>query len=480
VDIVLNWLWQGVAIAVAAAVILRVLPRSRTQARYGTLWVGSVAVVALPAVPAMTAAFSPIPSTPELSLPGPALSIPVSWWTSAWLAVGLWLAWCGVGAARLLIAAARLLEAKRTACGCPPDVEARLRYWARVKLTGRPTRLALSTRVRSAAVLGCGAPVIALAPALIRHLGDDDLDRVVIHEWAHVQRRDDVAQLVQRLVWIVAGWHPAVWWLDRQMDLEREVACDEVAVGLTGSAKRYAACLTTLAALPLAAAASWPAPAVVSSSGLRRRIVRILAAHGSVTPRPWRTVTVSASTALIVFALTVGQVRVVIEAASSSGFSRAVESLVRKPMASNAAPNSSPRPARSSSPRSRRSQAPTGRVTHTNDRIVRTDRAETPTVVEPPVTAPAPLPMPVGPELNGSIVSALGTLAPPQIPEHTLTEAHTAMAPVSPAPADLKTRTPWGAAADVGVAIGRGSENAGLATAGFFSRIAKRVAGSVR
>ena len=28
----------------------------------------------------------------------------------------------------------------------------------------------------------------------------------------------------------LAGWHPAVWWLERQLRIEREVACDEIAV----------------------------------------------------------------------------------------------------------------------------------------------------------------------------------------------------------------------------------------------------------
>ena len=38
--------------------------------------------------------------------------------------------------------------------------------------------------------------------------------------------------------------------------------------------------------------------------------------------------------------------------------------------------------------------------------------------------------------------------------------------------------TPWGAAADAGVAVGRGSQNAGVATASFFSRFGKKIAGS--
>jgi hypothetical protein len=40
------------------------------------------------------------------------------------------------------------------------------------------------------------------------------------------------------------------------------------------------------------------------------------------------------------------------------------------------------------------------------------------------------------------------------------------------------TRSAWTAAAGSGVTIGRKSKDAGVATAGFFSRVARRVAGS--
>jgi hypothetical protein len=49
---------------------------------------------------------------------------------------------------------------------------------------------------------------------------------------------------------------------------------------------------------------------------------------------------------------------------------------------------------------------------------------------------------------------------------------HTTAAP------DARNLTPWGVTADVGTAIGRGSQNASLATAGFFSRFAKKIARS--
>jgi hypothetical protein len=43
---------------------------------------------------------------------------------------------------------------------------------------------------------------------------------------------------------------------------------------------------------------------------------------------------------------------------------------------------------------------------------------------------------------------------------------------------DAESRSTWGSAADAGVAIGRGTKEAGVATAGAFTRFAKKIAGS--
>ena len=48
-DVLLNWLWQGVVVALAAAALLRVIPQLRTQARYRTVWAACVVVLALAA-----------------------------------------------------------------------------------------------------------------------------------------------------------------------------------------------------------------------------------------------------------------------------------------------------------------------------------------------------------------------------------------------------------------------------------------------
>jgi hypothetical protein len=50
--------------------------------------------------------------------------------------------------------------------------------------------------------------------------------------------------------------------------------------------------------------------------------------------------------------------------------------------------------------------------------------------------------------------------------------------PAAPNATPESSRSPWSAAASGGAAIGRKSKDAGVATAGFFTRVARRVAGS--
>ena len=47
-----------------------------------------------------------------------------------------------------------------------------------------------------------------------------------------------------------------------------------------------------------------------------------------------------------------------------------------------------------------------------------------------------------------------------------------------PAAAAVPPQAPWTTAADAGVAVGRTSQKAAVATAGFFTRVSKRVAGA--
>ena len=188
----------------------------------------------------------------------------------------VWLAWAAASLWRTLAALVSLRHAKRTTHPFPAAREVRLETWLSLRARGRRAALGVSDSVRAAAVLGLTSPSIVVAPSVLDALDDSELDQIVVHEWAHVQRRDDLARLVQRVIVALAGLHPAIWWIDRQLNLERETACDDWAVNATGSPKSLAVCLTKLAALPGRPADAALLPAALLSSELTTRVVRLL------------------------------------------------------------------------------------------------------------------------------------------------------------------------------------------------------------
>jgi hypothetical protein len=96
-------------------------------------------------------------------------------------------------------------------------------------------------------VLGLQRPCIALPRALVEALTIGELDQVILHEHAHVQRRDDWLRLVQTLLLSVMSVHPAALFVSRALNREREMACDEWVVARTGSPRAYARCLARAA-----------------------------------------------------------------------------------------------------------------------------------------------------------------------------------------------------------------------------------------
>ncbi|MFT7618672.1 MAG: beta-lactamase regulating signal transducer with metallopeptidase domain [Planctomycetota bacterium] len=115
------------------------------------------------------------------------------------------------------------------------------------------------------------------------------------HELVHIHRGDPRTTLFQSVLRSVFWFHPASWWLNREIDRLREISCDDAVVGQTGSRKSYAMALIEYARHRDARAQertlSPTAPALISWSGsssqLERRI-RMLAQTKDTKPRSAR------------------------------------------------------------------------------------------------------------------------------------------------------------------------------------------------
>jgi hypothetical protein len=380
--------------------------------------------------------------------------------------------------------ASGLIALRRTKGSCrsfPGSVEARLPIWTSLRGSGRVATLVISEDVRGAAVLGLGPPAIAVSPVVVDALTSEELDQVLVHEWAHVQRRDDIGRFVQVLVTTIAGLHPAVWWIDRRLHLERESACDDWTVNITGSPKRYAECLTKLASLGTGRDAML-VPAIWSSSTFTTRIVRLLdRGRNTSTARRLPSLAVMSSLLAVTALIAAGFELVVSKPAASETAAPAVADVSRA--------LSQPAPVLVTETLSAPANGNVTREIRRRPSVSRTPPRGpivAPVAVATPGTAPTD---PAGPHvasLPDVAVSGLSDAVETSLVATTMLPGSVTMTPVGAPPGGVEAAgskpsnatTPWRVAADTGVSVSRGSQKAAVATAGFFSRLGKSIARS--
>jgi bla regulator protein BlaR1 len=98
----------------------------------------------------------------------------------------------------------------------------------------KQVRLLESTLVRVPTTVGWWRPVILLPASAITGLTPQQLELILAHELAHIRRHDYLINLFQVAVETLLFYHPAVWWVSRQVRIEREHACDDLAVAVCG------------------------------------------------------------------------------------------------------------------------------------------------------------------------------------------------------------------------------------------------------
>ncbi|MEK6629774.1 MAG: M56 family metallopeptidase [Acidobacteriota bacterium] len=282
---VLTWCVQSLALAALAAGVTRLpLFRARAAAR-GLAWSGALAGIAvLPLLAAARLLTEPaalvaghLSSAPAAGAEWFALELPpLPPWLPI-LAAAIWAVGALAWGMHLLASLVRLRALRRACMAVGPGDDPRLLRISTVARVRRSVRVALCDDLDGPAMLGYLDPIIALPRAQADRLTDEELDHVLLHELAHVTRRDDWFALAEHVVIALAWINPAVHWIGRQLAISREMACDDWVVARTASPVAYVRCLTRVAEFRrrqgdtrLAAAATG------SSSALGRRVLRML------------------------------------------------------------------------------------------------------------------------------------------------------------------------------------------------------------
>jgi beta-lactamase regulating signal transducer with metallopeptidase domain len=198
----------------------------------------------------------------------------------------LWALLSLVMLARLAGGYRELRRLKSGATPAPDRWQSRLRRLCAANAVRRQTRLLVSREVAGPMSLGFLDPVILIPWAFLDTLSDAELDHIVMHELAHLRRRDDWTNLAQRIIEAILPIQPAIYWLGHRMSLERELACDDWVIAATGTAKPYAASLTKVAELSqFGPAGILAAGAAGNQSQLRLRVHRMLDRTRNAAPK---------------------------------------------------------------------------------------------------------------------------------------------------------------------------------------------------
>jgi len=320
-----NSLWEAALLAALVALVLRVLPNVNATTRYAAWCVALAASLLLPLATALPqiavqqpapqhaavqhaavqhalpvnaragkAAAPAVTSTHRATAPA-ATAAPSSTFRlperlhfslPQYVALSIFAVWC-IAALLLLVRLAinlwRLEHLKSDALPLPIEYRERLERWSLADKGEREVRLCTCESIEVPVAVGLFDSMILIPRHLLDSLSQSEVDQIILHELAHLRRADDWTNGFQRFIQALFFFNPAVLYIAQQLDLEREVACDDWVVDQTKEVRPYATCLTKMAE-----ATAWPhrplaAPGVfVTRRGLSVRVERLLRAGRNI------------------------------------------------------------------------------------------------------------------------------------------------------------------------------------------------------
>ena len=290
----LHFLWEGATIAIVLMAALAALRRANARIRYAVncaalllmLVAFLVTLGELRSVPApsrlVSAPAAATHAVPDYRSRGGTPSAPLKDYMPALV----W-AWFG-GVFALTIRsiggwAVAQRFARRHTWAADPGWEERFRVLVRRLSITRPVKLAVSALAQVPAVVGCMKPIVLVPAGIFAHLTTEQIEALLAHELAHISRHDYLVNLLQTGAETLFFYHPAVWWVSRNIRDERENCCDDLAVEVCGDTVAYVRALTDLERMRDA-----PSQIAMAANGasLVGRVQRLLRANESAGRAP--------------------------------------------------------------------------------------------------------------------------------------------------------------------------------------------------
>lgn len=276
---IVSSLAEGSVVCIFAALLLR-LRRQSASARFAIAFASLIAIALMPLASALW------PHHP-LSVSRPAVVLPES------LAMYVFWTWAVLAACFLLSIGRALWHLHQLRKSCTPVAPAMVNVPVQDLTRGKGLSvisLCTSNKVRVPTAIGLTKPAIILPDWALHELSPAELDQVVLHELTHLRRWDDWTTLGQKIVKAFFFFHPAVWWIEKKLSFEREMACDDAVLAETSNPRAYAECLAHLAERSFIRRSVALAQAALGHvSQVSKRVAQILEGrHPSVGSRAWK------------------------------------------------------------------------------------------------------------------------------------------------------------------------------------------------
>ncbi len=133
----------------------------------------------------------------------------------------------------------------------------------------------ISSIVNVPLVIGYLKPVVLFPLALINQLDNDQVEAILIHELSHIRRNDFLLNLIKTAIETLLFYNPFVWMAGRFIHIEREHACDDLVLKITGKPLNYAHALLKLELLKDKNSPAYALAATGKTQNLYQRIKRI-------------------------------------------------------------------------------------------------------------------------------------------------------------------------------------------------------------
>ncbi len=252
-----HFVWQGVVLALVTGFVLFVLKRASAQTRYATNCIALVVAIYLP-ISELWSRLNQVEVSSSGSITAVFFDVVASQgsnWASiqAWIQTQLnwfvfgWLLVVALLALRLIVGLVWLHQYRY----CPysnanHEWQQRLDAMATQFSPGMQVLLRVVDDIQSPLTIGCIRPVVLVPAALLTGMSPAHLDALLAHELAHIRRYDFLINLLQNLIEMFLFFHPAVWWISKNIRIERENIADDLAAQVLGEPRRLALALQEL------------------------------------------------------------------------------------------------------------------------------------------------------------------------------------------------------------------------------------------